>query len=352
MVNSAVLIHQTLMKHSLICALYLVFLLFLLSSANAQEVTFSGYGAAGFRLIDREALLDANQEPYYEGKLQADIKISKLIEGQLDFRGDSKNKNVEFREFTAKIELADWVDMKIGNTKKPFGREQMFDQYELETVDRSYIHRSLSPLGYVDRAVSLMFQHNYKEEKDSGDMPLSYRLSFFKDNSLSYGVVGRLSYHIISGWTISASAEYQGITGRDPITVFGATADLSYDTKKIKASIEGVMAQDPIEGVRLQKFGMPSSVYSAGAKLNASVNIDLGGDLFRSIEPAILLGWFVPNSRQMTGRTIQALAGVNVYIHKHARFRVNVDKLDSRIAFSTISSSHDSRLTLEFQLKF
>jgi hypothetical protein len=324
----------------------------LTSFAQAQEVTFSGYGAAGYRILDREALLDANQEPYYEGKLQADIRISKLIEGQLDFRADSRDKRVELREFTAKIELADWVDMKIGNTKKPFGREQMFDQYEMETIDRSFIHRSLSPLGYVDRGVSIMLQRRYKEKKDSGSIPLSYQLSFFKDNSLSYGVVGRVTYHMNSDWALSASVEKQQFGWRESISALGFAADLSYDTKEMKASIEGVMAEDPIEGVRLHEVGIRENVYSAGAKLNASMNFDLGGELFRSIEPVILVGWFAPNTGQIKARTIQALAGVNVYIHKHARFRVNVDKLDTRGVYSTVSSSHDSRITLEFQLKY
>src|SRR5687767_4361054 len=110
-----VLIHKTSMKYSLTRFLYFVLFIFLISSANAQEITFSGYGAAGFRLLDREALLEANREPYFEGKLQADIKLNEEIEGQLDFRADSRDNRVELREFTAKIKFADWVDIKIGN---------------------------------------------------------------------------------------------------------------------------------------------------------------------------------------------------------------------------------------------
>ena len=194
--------------------LFYVIVLFAAAAASAQEVTFSGYGAAGFRLLDREALLDANQQTYFEGKFQADIEISKLISGQLDFRGDSKSKSVELKEFTVKIKLADWIDMKVGNPKKPFGSEQMFDQYELETIDRSIVHRSLSPLGYVERSPSIMFYHNYKE-KDSGASPLGYHLMLFKDNSLGYGVVGRLSYYLSPDWSISTSLQEQGRTGRD-----------------------------------------------------------------------------------------------------------------------------------------
>lgn len=331
--------------------LFCTIFIFAAAAVSAQEVTFSGYGAVGFRLLDREALLDANQETYFEGKFQADIEISKRISGQLDFRGDSKSKSVELREFTAKIELADWVNMKIGNPKKPFGSEQMSDQYELETIDRSIVHRNLAPLGYVERSPSLMFYHNYKE-KDSGSSPIGYHLMLFKDNSLSYGIVGRLSYFVAPDWSISTSLTEQGRGGRNPIMTFGATADLTFETKKEKLILEGVFAQDPNEGIRLQQLGESADVYSLGAKLNLSKEFEVGDELLRSIEPVILVGYFVPDSRVMQGRTVQLLAGVNVYIHKHARFRLDIDKLDTRTPYSNISSSHDSRITLEFQMQY
>ena len=81
-------------------------LFFLLSSVLlSQNVSFSGYGAAGLKMYDRNRLNDYNQETYFEGKLQADIKYNDHIKAQLDLRGNSTDNSVNFREFSIKIDL-------------------------------------------------------------------------------------------------------------------------------------------------------------------------------------------------------------------------------------------------------
>jgi hypothetical protein len=333
------------------CSMVLLLMVLTICALSAQDVDFSGYGATGFRILEREALIDANQEVYYEGKLQADIKVSRLIEAQLDFRGDSRDKSVELREFTAKLELGNRLNLKIGHTKKPFGLEQMFDRYELETVDDSYLYRNISVLGYGGRAVSLMLYDKFAE-KDSDVVPRSYYATLYKDNSQNAGVVGRIGFHLAPEWTVSGSAQMLSRGGRDPITTFGGTVDLSFESERLKASVEGVVAGDPVETIRRRMLGASSTINAVGANLNASMNFETGGELLRSIEPLILLGWYVPDSQRMSARTIQAVAGVNLHVHKRALIRVNVDRLDTRAGFSTVSSTHDSRVTFEFQVRY
>ena len=45
----------------------------------AQEIEFSGWGATGIKVYDRNVLLGYSQEMFYEGKLQADIEYNDNI---------------------------------------------------------------------------------------------------------------------------------------------------------------------------------------------------------------------------------------------------------------------------------
>ncbi|MDT8325128.1 MAG: hypothetical protein RRA94_13535, partial [Bacteroidota bacterium] len=95
-------------------------LLLPLLHARAQEVEFSGFGATGVRVYDRNPVAEFNQEFYYEGKFQADIRLSKDIEAQLDFRGSSDDREAVLREFSVKFEYFTYARIKIGNVKKPY----------------------------------------------------------------------------------------------------------------------------------------------------------------------------------------------------------------------------------------
>ena len=122
----------------------------------AQELTFSGYGATGFRFFNRNSLNDFNQETYFEGKLQADLDYGKNIEAQLDLRGNSTDNSVNFREFSVKFEYWKKLTLKIGNIKKPFGYEYLTNRDELIQIDRSLNTNRIAEFGYGDRAISLM----------------------------------------------------------------------------------------------------------------------------------------------------------------------------------------------------
>ena len=78
-------------------------MLALSDSNNAQDIEFEGWGATGFKYFARNRLNGANQETYYEGKLQAEIEFTKKIEAQLDLRGNSTDRSVNFREFSVKF---------------------------------------------------------------------------------------------------------------------------------------------------------------------------------------------------------------------------------------------------------
>ena len=89
------------MKKSVQILLIILILVPVLSSF--PQVEFTGFGSTGILFFERPVAIGASQEVYFRGKLQADIKVNKEIEAQLDFRGSSDDENVVLREFSAKF---------------------------------------------------------------------------------------------------------------------------------------------------------------------------------------------------------------------------------------------------------
>jgi hypothetical protein len=211
-----------------------------------SKYEFSGYGAAGYRIYDRNKLRDYNQEVYYEGKFQADMKISKDLEAQLDFRGYSEDNRVVLKEFSIKSEHIDLMKFKVGHIKRPFGAEQLINNEDLLTIDESYMLRTIEDIGYGGRSVSLMAYYKYKEKRE--DFPYSYYLSFFKDNSLNSGFAARFSYHV-NNLRYSVNYLFQHKGGEERINTYGLGTDLVYDNKSIYSSVEINIVQDPVESI-------------------------------------------------------------------------------------------------------
>jgi len=125
--------------------IYIILAVIFTTASNYPQTdySFSGYGAAGFRVHDRNQLRKYNQEVYYEGKLQFNYSVNKDIEAQLDLRGNSDDNRIILREFSVKFEYIKQLKFKIGNIKKPFGSEELLEREEMTTIDRSYAHQSI-----------------------------------------------------------------------------------------------------------------------------------------------------------------------------------------------------------------
>ncbi len=327
-------------------------LLFLLLSSLifAQEnIEFSGYGATGFTIYDRNRLRKFNQEVYYEGKLQADVKINKDIEGQVDMRGSSEDGKVTFREFSVKFEYWKNMKIKVGNIKKPFGLEQLVNKEELISIDRSYIQRTISDFGYGGRSVSIMAYYNFKKKEP--DFPFSYFVSVMKDNSQNAGVAGRFSYHK-NDFVYSANYMYLNKGGEVVCNSHAFSADAGIETDDYHLNLELLYVQDPIEGIRRKQIGVDDKSYSSGAKINSSLTFDVDGDIIKKIEPSLLLGFFAPNSREMKYHTFEAMGGVNFYLDKDARLRLFGDGLFTKYIYNDEYTTIGSRFIFEVQIFF
>jgi hypothetical protein len=328
-------------------------LVVLMSGAADQhtraQVTFTGFGAAGFRLIDRERFIEINNEVYYEGKLQANIRVNNHIRAQLDFRGNSSDQLVELREFSAEFSYVDRLDIEFGNIKDPFGAERLESEEDLATIDRSVLSESVSLIGYGRRNVGLTVHRSF--DKDNPGFPHEYHLHAFKNNNNQTGLVGRYTHHF---GDYEASLNYSLLnTGGDfPIVSHGFAAHMLYDVKDFEIDGEIMVVQDPIEGVRRQLVGRGSTVYALGGRVSAARGFDTDGAVIEEIEPLVLFSYFRPDSDVPDAHTLQVLLGANVYFEKEVRARVNFDLHMTRNQFNPEYSSSGSRLILELQVRF
>ncbi len=342
-----------------ICAFYL----FSSTALAGEKINFTGYGAAGYLFIDRNPLTDANQPTYYLGKLQAEIEFNDEIEAQLDLRGNSMTNNVTFREFSVKLKYMDFMNFKMGNIKKPFGYEYMINREDLVTVDRSVVQNNISLLGYSVRSVSIMAYYNYK--KKHPDFPFTYALSYFKDNSQGSGIGLRGLYHFRS-INLGFNYMFQNISGDYPVLAHGIGIESSYSGKKNEVSVELVYARDPNRSREIMaanaaraREGLPpldqsERIYSAGAVITGSLSFDTDGRVIKSIEPLVLLSFFVPNSQQIDNHILQGVAGANFYLTKKVRLRFNADLRLTKSEYDESGkyATDESRAIIEMQVRF
>jgi hypothetical protein len=326
----------------------LLFIIFTCASFS-QEIKFKGYGAAGYRFMDRIRIVETNQETYYEGKFQAEFEVNKHIEAQLDFRGNSDEQRVDLREFSAKFSYIPRLKFEVGNIKRPFSSEYMESEEDLAAVRRSYLTEAAGDLGYTGRSVGIMAYYN---TKDVEKFPHSYYLYIYKNNNVQNGIVARYVHHFSS---MQAGINYFLLnTGGDyPISTSGFASNFLYKVKDFLVETEVMLMQDPVESIRRKlQFIKDNDVWAWGARLLSVYEFDTGGAVIEEIEPLLLLSYFQPDAKAGEQHTIQTLVGVNFYFDKDVRLRLNGDVLLTKNEFSDDYNTHDSRFTLEVQVRF
>ena len=328
----------------------ITFLLVLtLGVISAQEITFSGYGATGFIFTNKNMLNGYNQETYYEAKFQSDIKINSKIEAQLDFRGNSRDDDVELKEVSVKLKFWKYFRLKIGNIKKPFGYEQLVNREKLLTTDRTLLHQNVSETGFGGREFSIMGYYKYSEKRP--EHPYSYYFSFSKDNSLSFSGNARFIYHK-NDFNYGASYMYYNQGGEETIGSHGFSFDISRKMKKYTTALELLYVNDPVENIRRRLGNQPEDVYTFGAKLFTAYEFDLDSEYFKKIEPIVVASLYVPDSENSGTNIIQAIIGANLYFHKYVSVRLHGDLRLTKTEFNDSYSSKESRGVLEVLVRF
>ena len=316
---------------------------------KAQKVDFSGFGATGVRVYERNPVAEFNQDFFYEGKLQADIKLSKDIEAQLDFRGSSDDREAVLREFSVKFEYFTYARIKIGNVKKPYSIEGLADRDEDIAVFDSYIHRRNEELGYAGRNVGLLLYYNYKDKRP--DFPFSYAAGFFRNNSYVTSAYARGRWH--SG-NIITSLGYAMLSrsGDDAITTHGVSADIGAIGSAAETTLELFYAQDPEEGIRRRLQFLDEEVYTAGIRSLSAFRFATGGDIVEMIEPYVMLTWYAPDAESTEYHTLEILFGVNLFLDDDVRLRLVADALLTKDRFADAYSTHGSVFATEVFVRF
>ena len=319
------------------------------SPAAAQDVDFSGFGATGMRSYNQHPDSKYTQEFYYEGKLQADITFSKDIEGQLDFRGASDDREVVLREFSVKFKYWTYAKIKFGNVKKPFSLEGLADRDEYIPVFDSYIHRRNSELGYAGRNVGLVVYYNYKKKRPQ--FPFSYAVGVFKNQSYVTSMYARGSWH--AGDFITSLGYSQLARSHDnAITTHGMSFDAGYMGEAFESGIELFYVQDPDESIRRSLLNLDDEVFSTGAKSLSAFRLPIGGKVVHMIEPFLLVAYYVPDSEVTDYHTIEFMPGVNVFLDDDVRLRITADALYTKDRYSTEYNMLGSLFALEVFVKF
>jgi hypothetical protein len=331
-------------------AQFLLIILILIPFAeNIPQVEFTGYGATGLRTYERPIAIGTSQEVYFEGKFQANIKVNKDIEAQLDFRGSSDDENVTLREFSAKFEYWERMKIEVGNLKQPFGIEQLISNEDLELIEESFLHKEVSDFGYAKRSVSVIVYSKYKDKYKI--FPFSYYFSLFKNNSLTSGVYTRLSYHN-KNFIYSLNYAFHSIGGNYPFTANAFCGDITFNPKDTRISLEFFYVENTEAVLERIALTGDKNIFAAGTKLLAAKIFDIGGDIVNEIEPVILLGYFVPDYDEKDFHTLQFVPGFNVYFHNDVRLRLNYYGLMTKNRFNTKYSTLNSLGILELQVRF
>jgi len=323
--------------------------IFVSTLSFAQEFNFSGYGATGFIFTNKNMLNGYNQETYYEGKFQTDIKINNKIDTQLDFRGNSIDKAVELKEFSVKYKLSKYFRFKIGHIKIPFGYEQMIHRESLLSAQRTLFHQNISELGFGGREFSIMGYYKYSKKRPKH--PYSYYVSFSKDNSLTFSGNVRFVYHG-NLLNYGASYMYYNQGGEETIGVHGMGIDISKKSKNYTTALEIVYLKDPVENIRRRLQRKDENVHTFGAKLFASYKFDIDGEIIKKIEPIAVVSLYVPNTKLSKTNTIQAIFGANFYVHKDVSLRLHGDLRLRKNEYMSSYSSKESMAILEVLVRF
>jgi hypothetical protein len=333
----------------------------LFSPLLADDYSFSGYGSTGYIFYDRSIIKGNKEESFYSAKLQMEIELTKHIETQLDFRAESDEHAVELREFSVKFDYLDYMNFKFGNTKLPFGAEQIESRENLVTFDRSLGHERYSELGYGGRSIGLTAYYKYSKKRE--DFPYSYYLNLYRNNGLTSGAVLRGAYHyndIIFG----GSYLFQNRAGRNPVNSSGFGADVTLDGDKSLISLEGALFRDPVVSIQniifnddvaaqqLAEEERDENINSAAIRLTAAYKFSTDKDIIKDIEPLYMFSAYYPDISALGNIELQNMIGANFYFSKQVRMRLQADvrmtKEDSQDEYTTLGS----RAILDLQIRF
>ncbi len=337
----------------------------LLSSllSSAKDLSFTGFGSAGLISYDRNIVKGISQESYYNAKFQANIKVNKKIDAQLDFRGNSFDQDVELREFSVKFKYYDYIKIKFGNIKLPFGQEQLINRENLATINRSSSQENISNQGYGGRSVGIQAYYKYSEKR--ADFPFSYFVNLYKNNSFQTGAVMRAVYHF-NKFNIGANYQVIHRGGRVELefNAHGYGFDAGYEgeafnfsagaylVRNLDLSLQNISYNEALKTDQISGNERDEQINGASLQLTAAYKYHLDGEIIKYIEPLYLFSAFIPDMDQSESQELQNVAGVNIYFSKKVRLRLQADMRQTKSQYASKYATLGSRGIFELQVRF
>ena len=301
--------------------------------ARAQkDVDYDGVAEIGAAWI--YATTQTEGIRYFRGKIEFDIELSDEIDLQLDFRGDSRDEQVELRELHVDFVYTDAWRVRVGFLRKRFGQEDLTSRENLPVVERSDVNDFLSDLGYVGRDYGVHFFRRYDDEGP----PVSYLAGLAYNDSRTASAHGHLILHdradtrrFLAGLVFRRSKDIKVEAGVQHV----AAANLGVEVERgpLTVGVEAFGGNDPVETALRGFTGENDRVFFLAGRGVAYRRIALPGRVVRAAEPVLMLGVLAPDAAHPDAHRIQARGGLNVYFDDDVRLMVEGFGLAARNRF-------------------
>lgn len=273
---------------------------------------------------------------YFRGKIEFDIELSDEIDLQLDFRGDSRDEQVELRELHIDFAYTDAWRVRVGFLRKRFGLEDLSSRENLPVVERSDVNDFLSALGYVGRDYGVQLFRRYDDEGP----PVSYLAGLAYNESHTASAHGHLILHdradtrrLLAGLVFRRSKNIEVEAGVQHVAA--ANVGLELERGPLIVGVEAFGGNDPVESALRAFLGEDDRVFFLAGRGVAYRHVALPGRVVRAIEPVLLVGVLAPDAAELDANRLQAHGGLNIYFDDDVRLMIEGFGLAARNRFQS-----------------
>ena len=286
--------------------------------AAEEKIKFEGYASSGMEYYDDEVYASC----YYQGKLKVETTLDENFKAVLDFRGRSETNEVELKGAYLRIKYSPWAHIKIGQIKKRFTLEEMSSEEDLPTIQVSLLNRHMDPFGFVVRGNGVSVYRDYE-----GDgVPVGYQAGvYYNESHHIYGVARFDRYSAGSFQRFGLGGVYRESIGSGDKSAMAFSLDGSWVFDRFSTEIESVWGQDPVESHYRQLQNRSDKAQFVGGRFLITYKYPVERRFLTAWEPMALFCFLAPDTDQCEVHQIQCLVGLNIYLHKKVRIRINGD---------------------------
>ncbi len=293
---------------------------------------------------------DSHTRKANRAKIEFNVNIKKNIKGQIDIRNRKKTNEIYLKGAWIKLRSDSPVKIKIGSIKKRFGFEETFSKDELYTIDTSIINRHMEYFGYVIRGQGVEIYRKYKGEGH----PYSFNTGAYYHESQNYYFSGRMVKHNFPFFDhagVSGILRFSLLNSKESFGAFGIDVSKSVNSMNFEAEL---FYGDDTDATAFRRLsGRWEKVNFLGFRSLIRKEIKLNKSRLRKIEPLVMFCYLAPDTESLDVHQLQSLLGLNLYVTKKTRFRINGDMVLSNNPVEKDKYYYtDSRVSSEFQIRW